>query len=195
MRLARSLNCDAGYGLALLAGVLVLLLPLAGGDALRLLWRYERDAVGLGQWWRLLGAHLVHLDLRHALLNAAGLALLWALFARNYRPWQWFAALLLCVVVIDAGFWWLSPGLSWYVGASALLHGAFACGCMALMRRRDMYGYVAAVAFAAKLGWEWWQGPLPVMHGQPVVTVSHVYGAVGGVLAGLLLRPRTEPVY
>jgi membrane associated rhomboid family serine protease len=28
------------------------------------------------------------------------------------------------------------------------------------------------------------------MAGEPVVTISHVYGAIGGLLAGLLLRPR-----
>ena len=33
------------------------------------------------------------------------------------------------------------------------------------------------------------------MGGRPVVTISHLYGAAGGVLAGLLLRPRREPLY
>lgn len=194
-RLARSLNCDRGHGLALLAALCVLLLPLTGGDALRSLWRYQREAVGQGEWWRLLGAHMVHLDLRHALLNATGLLLLWALFARTFRPWQWLVALLLCVAVIDAGFWWLSPELEWYVGASALLHGVFACGCVAMIRQRDLFGVMAATVLIAKLCWELWQGPLPLMHGQPVVTISHAYGAAGGLLAGLLLRPRSEPVY
>jgi hypothetical protein len=36
---------------------------------------------------------------------------------------------------------------------------------------------------------------LPFMAGRPVVTISHVYGAAGGVLAGLLLRPRHERLY
>ena len=41
---------------------------------------------------------------------------------------------------------------------------------------------------------EQWQGPLPLTHG-PVVTASHIYGAAGGLLAALLLRPQREPLY
>lgn len=191
----RSLNCDGVNGVALLAVLAVLLLPLAGGDALRELWRYERGAVLEGEWWRLATAHVTHLDLRHALFNAAGLALLWALFARSFSWLQWIGVVWLCALVIDAGFILLSPDLVWYVGASALLHGVFACGCIAWIRGGDRMGFVAIAALAAKLAWENLHGPLPFMAGQPVVTISHAYGAAGGVLAGLLLRPRREPLY
>jgi hypothetical protein len=51
-----------------------------GRDALG----YERDALSHFQWWRLFSAHLVHLNWRHALLNCAGLVVLWALFAREF---------------------------------------------------------------------------------------------------------------
>jgi rhomboid family GlyGly-CTERM serine protease len=190
----KSLNCDGIHGLALLGCLMLLLLPLAGGGELAALWRYQRAAVAAGEWWRLLSAHIVHLDARHALWNAAGLALLWALFARSYRPWRWALALALIVAAVAAGFWFLSPRLQWYVGASALLHGVFACGAIAMIRTGERLGWLAAIALAAKLAWEQWQGPLPLTHG-PVVTVSHVYGAVGGALAGLLLRPRRDPLY
>jgi rhomboid family GlyGly-CTERM serine protease len=190
----RSLNCDGAYGVALAAGLALLLLPLAGGGELASAWRYARAAVAAGEWWRLLTAHLVHLDARHALLNAAGLALLWALFARSHRPRQWLVAIAVIVTVIDAGFWFLSRGLGWYVGASALLHGAFACGVVAMIRNRERLGWVAAVLLAAKIAWEHWYDPLPLTPG-PVVTVSHLYGAAGGLLAGLLLRPRRERLY
>jgi rhomboid family GlyGly-CTERM serine protease len=168
----------------------LLLAPLAGDDALREVWRYERNVIRDGQWWRLITAHVVHLDAHHALLNAAGLALLWALFARSYSPRQWLLALALCVVAIDAGFWLFSPQVRWYVGASALLHGVFACGCLAWIRNGDRIGIVAIVLLAAKLAWEHFGSPLPLMAGRPVLTISHVYGAAGGVLAGVLLRSR-----
>ena len=173
----------------LAASLALVLLPLAGGAWLAGSLRYERAAIAGGQWWRLLTAHFVHLDARHALLNAAGLALLWALFARVYTAWRWLAALVLISAAVDAGLWFLSSGLRWYVGASALLHGVFACGAIAMVRTGDRIGWIALVVFAAKLGWEQWQGALPFTPG-PVVTASHLYGAAGGVLAGLLLRPR-----
>lgn len=190
----RSLNCDGTHGLVLLAAVALLLLPLAGGNSLTGALRYTRSGIIDGQWWRLLTGHIVHLDARHALLNAAGLALLWALFARSFRPWQWLLAVVLILAAVDAGLWYLSPRIHWYVGASALLHGVFACGAVAMIRGGERLGWVAALVFAAKLAWEQLQGPLP-LSGGPVVTASHLYGAAGGLLAGLLLRPRRERLY
>lgn len=180
----RSLNGDGRRGIVLLACVAALLLPLPGGDAWRLALRYERAAVAAGEPWRLVTAHFVHLDVRHALLNVAGLALLWALFARAWRPWQWLVATLASMLAIALGFWFLEPGLQWYVGASGVLHGLFACGCVAMLRDGDRAGIVAALVLAAKLAWEHWQGPLPLETG-PVVTAAHLYGAIGGTLAGI----------
>lgn len=194
-QLVRSLNCDGRYGLALLAGLAVLLGLRAGPDWLTQQLRYERLAVAEGQWWRLVTGHLVHIDARHALLNAAGFALLWALFARSLRPLQWWLAIGLCALVIDGGFWFVSKDLVWYAGASACLHGVFACGCVQLVRQHDPVGYLAGLALVGKLAWEQWQGPLPLSGGIPVVTVSHLYGAIGGALAGVLLRSRSEPLY
>ncbi len=189
--LSRSLNCDGRHGMGLLVALAVLLLPLAGGDALRDAWQYQRDLIAAGQWWRLISAHVVHLDARHAITNAAGLALLWALFARSYRARQWWAALAIITLGVSGGLWWLQSQLQWYVGASGVLHGIFACGCVALIRARSMAGYVAGGVFLAKLLWEQWQGPLPLAGDVPVITVAHLYGAAGGVLAGLLLARRT----
>jgi rhomboid family GlyGly-CTERM serine protease len=187
--LLRSLNCDGAHGVALAAAVALLLVPLAGGADLAAWLRYTRAGIASEQWWRLVTAHIVHLDARHALLNAAGLALLWALFVRSFRPWQWLAALLLIVAAVDAGLWFLSPRVHWYVGASAMLHGFFAAGAVAMIRTGERLGWVVMVVFAVKLAWEQWQGPLPLSEG-PVVTDSHLYGAIGGLLAGVLLRPR-----
>jgi rhomboid family GlyGly-CTERM serine protease len=193
--LLRSLNCDGCYGLVLLLSLAVLILPLAGGEAIRAAWRYDRLTISTGEWWRLFTAHVVHLDAHHALLNGAGFALLWALFARSYAPLQWLLAVVVCLVAIDAGFLLLSRQVEWYVGASALLHGIFACGCIAWIRSGDRIGIVALALLAAKLAWEQYAGPLPMMGERPVLTISHVYGAVGGAVAGLLLRPRHERLY
>ena len=53
--------------------------------------RFDRVALGQGEWWRAITAHFVHLDPLHTLLNAFGITLMWALFARDYSPLRWLA--------------------------------------------------------------------------------------------------------
>jgi rhomboid family GlyGly-CTERM serine protease len=188
MGIFRSLNCDGAYAVALALAVAVLLLPALGGESLRAAWQYDRVAIQNGQLWRFVSAHFVHLDMTHALLNAVGLVLLWGLFARIYAPLQWLAAMSLTLVALALGFWFLQPQLQWYVGASGLLHGVFAFGAMALLRQRDRIGQIAAVVFAMKLAFEQWRGPLPFEEHGIVIVAAHLYGALGGLVAGLLIR-------
>jgi rhomboid family GlyGly-CTERM serine protease len=194
MSVSRSLNCDGRYGVGLALAAALLLLPVLGGESLQHAWRYERAEIAAGQWWRFITCHLVHLDAIHALLNAVGLALLWSLFARSHAGWQWLLAVAASAVTIGAGFWFISTQLVWYVGASGVLHGVFACGCIAMLRERDRIGVIAAVIFAGKLFYEQWHGPLPFERAELVVTVAHLYGAIGGAAMGLMLRGRGEPV-
>jgi hypothetical protein len=66
---------------------------------------------------------------------------------------------------------------------------------VAWIRGGDRIGMVALAMLCAKLLWENFSGPLPFMGDQPVVTISHFYGAAGGVIAGMLLRPQRERLY
>src|SRR5258707_15757191 len=104
-RLLKSLNCDGKRGLALLATCALLLLPVLAGEAGREALRYDRTALAAGQWWRLLSAHIVHLDFSHAALNSLGLVLMWALFARDYRPLQWLALVACSIAFINTRLW------------------------------------------------------------------------------------------
>lgn len=192
-RLPASLNGDGRYGLALACLVALLLLPVLAGDAGRLWWRYERTAIAAGEFWRLASAHWVHLDLRHALLNAAGLALVWALFARDYRPAHWLIVVIASMLAIDAGLWFGAPQIEWYVGASGWLHGVMAAGALAHLRRREVDGWVLAVVLAAKLLIEQYM-PLPFAGNAPVVVQAHLYGAIGGLAVALCLPARREPL-
>src|SRR5438445_8659670 len=149
-RLLKSLNCDGKRGFALLGTCAVLLLPVLAGDAGREALRYDRTALAAGQWWRLLTAHIVHLDFNHAALNSLGLVLMWALFARDYRPRQWLAIVLGSVAAIDAGLWLRDSTIAWYVGSSGALHGLMAAGTLAHLRRRDLDGWILAVFIVVK---------------------------------------------
>ena len=190
-RLLSSLNCDGRYGVALLALCALLLLPELAGDAGRAALRYEREGLAAGQWWRLITAHIVHLDLEHAALNCLGLVLMWALFARDYTPRQWLPILLAAICAIDAGLWMRDSTIDWYVGSSGALHGVMAAGTLAHVRRRDLDGWILAAFLVLKLGYEQGHGALPFSQsGAGVVVDAHLYGALGALAVAGFMRPR-----
>jgi rhomboid family GlyGly-CTERM serine protease len=194
-RLLKSLNCDGLFGWALLAGCAMLLLPVLAGDAGSEALRYDRTALAAGQWWRLLTAHFVHLDVDHAALNSLGLVLMWALFARDYRPLHWLAILLGAIAAIDAGLWLRDLTVSWYVGSSGALHGIMAAGTLAHLRRRDLDGWILAAFILVKLAYEQSAGALPFTGSHAGVVVdAHLFGTLGGAGIAAFLQPRPEPL-
>ena len=193
-RMLRGLNCDAAYGRSLLAVCALLVLITLTGETGRTLLRYDREALAHGELWRLLTAHLVHLDLHHALLNCLGLLLMWALFARDYTPRQWLLITLGSMAVIDAGLAVWDSTLRWYVGSSGALHGAMAAGTLAHLRRGERDGWLLAAFLVGKIAWEQGVGALPLSGSNPVVVDAHLFGAAGGLAAAAFLRGVSEPV-
>lgn len=172
------------FGLLTIA--LVLLAP--GGDSGRQLLRYEREAVLAGEYWRLLTAHFVHGGTWHLLLNTAGLACTGVLFARDLTVGSWLLVVLLSIAAIDLGFVFCEPQLQWYLGYSGVLHGMLAAGaCMCWKHGSGALGMAFGAVLAGKLVWEQWQGALPLAGELPVVVDAHLYGALGGVFAVLVL--------
>src|SRR5258707_12922022 len=135
--IAAALQWDRGRWIWLLLVLVVLAAVLGLGDSVAALLRYDRSAIAAGGWWRLLTAHIVHLDLHHLLLNALGLILMWALFAQDYDPVEWCVIVLSGALAISCGLWWLSPKVSWYVGASGVLHAMMAAGTVKHLVKRD----------------------------------------------------------
>lgn len=190
----KSLNCDRGYGLALLCACALLVVPELAGESARRLLSFDREAIGAGQWWRLLTAHFVHLDLEHAVLNSLGLVLMWALFARDYSPWRWAAIYCGSAIAVSLGLWYANPELRWYVGSSGALHGVMTAGTIAHLRRRDLDGWILAIFIVGKLAFEQTAGALPFAGSANTIVDAHLYGAIGGLVLGLTLNSRRQPV-
>ena len=169
-----------------------------GGDSLRLALRYEREGLGSGEFWRLVTGHLVHLGPAHAAMNLVALAVMAFLFGRLLTRLDWLLASLASALVIDAGLYWLSPGIEWYVGLSGVLHGFWAAASVRAFAERRREAWALTALLLLKLGYETFAGPVP-LSGQvaagPVIAVAHLYGATGGALAGFLasaIRSRTR---
>lgn len=187
----RGLRFDVRRDLPVLGLALLTIILGLAGEAGRIALRYERFAiVDNAEWWRLLTGHFVHLGWPHLFLNLGGCTLVWLLFRKDYGQWQWLIILLASVMAMDVGFLWLKPSLDWYVGLSGLLHGLFAAGLISWLREGGWEPAVMLAIFGAKIVWEQYAGPLPFTAesaGGPVVVDAHMYGAIGGALAALLL--------
>lgn len=171
-------------------GLCALLSVLAelGGEPLRFLLRYENPAAWQGEYWRLITGHFVHAGPAHLLLNVLGIGLIVALFSRDFSPGQWLIVLTASVVAIDLGFVLFEPQLQWYVGLSGVLHGALAAGAVAWWQHETRpLAASLTVVLVGKLAWEQWQGALPLSGDMPVIVDAHLYGAIGGLIAGVLL--------
>lgn len=178
---------------ALVAVSTAVILAGLAGESGELALRYERGAVVSGEYWRLISGHFVHLGWSHLALNLAGLLLVWLLFERQLSLGQWSFVTLLSILVMDAGFFYLDRGLGWYVGLSGLLHGLFAAGAVAETWRTGGQGYLLLAFLVGKLLWEQLVGPLPLTEqsaGGPVIVNAHLYGALGGAAAAILILLR-----
>lgn len=184
--LRRGLGAAAGLALIML---LVQLLPQAWQDQLR----YERAAVAAGQVWRLATANLVHLGWSHFALNLAGLGLIAWIFGPDRSAWRWALALLLSGLATSLGVYLFSPEIHWMVGLSGALHGLFVCGAVGWLAAGDRFGWLLLAGVTAKLAFEQLVGEVPLtaaIVGGSVVTDAHLWGAAGGLLAGVLEWPR-----
>ena len=156
---------------------------------------YDRAAIlASGEYARLVTAHFFHYDLAHLAWNLVGLALVAALFAREFDLRGWLVILVAATVAVDLGFLVFEPQLDWYVGFSGVLHGLMAAGlCAWLWRAPDAITGLVAGLFALKLGWEHVMGPLPFTASTlavPVIHEAHTYGAIGGAVAALWILRR-----
>ena len=184
--IASALQWDRGRWIWLLLILLVLDAVLGLGDSVGQLLRYDRSAIAAGGWWRLLTAHMVHLDAHHLILNELGLVLMWSLFAQDYDPVEWCAIVLGGALAISSGLWWLSPRVSWYVGASGVLHSVMAAGAMKHLATRAWDRWILVVGLGVKLCWEQWGGSAAPL----IVVDAHLYGALSGFILGAVLSLR-----
>ncbi len=185
-RFAEALQWDRGRWMWLLLFLLILDGVLALGDGVGEALRYDRGAIAAGGWWRLLTAHMVHLDLHHLLLNELGLVLMWSLFAQDYDPVEWCIIVLSGALAISSGLWWLSPRIAWYVGASGVLHSIMAAGVARHLAVRAWDRWILLVCLCGKLAYEQLGGREPPM----VVVDAHLYGAACGFAVGAALSWR-----
>ncbi len=180
------------YALPLLLLFTALFTQLAGPEATALL-RYEQSFITDGELWRLLSAHLVHLDWTHFWMNAAALVFIWILVGDFLTQTEWVSTLFASAVGITLGFYLFMPSLQWYVGLSGVLHALLICGALMGTVQKDRLSMILLTGIIVKLMAEHFYGAFSseVIVGS-VVTESHLFGALMGMASAFVIGLRRK---
>lgn len=153
-------------------------------------WRYDLALIKSGDYWLLLSGNIVHLNWAHWGLNIAGLAIVAFFFSTYGSLLHWLLVIFIAAIFVGLGLYWFNPEVTTYVGLSGVLHGLFIYGGVREIRFYPASGYALLLMLVGKLIWEIFYGAVPgseeLTEGR-VVTDAHLYGALGGALAALLL--------
>lgn len=151
--------------------------------------RYDRDRILEGEFWRLVTGHLAHGTRLHWLFNAAGLVLLWGIYPGYFRQPVSLLLSLCIALLVSTSLLVLNPNVSWYVGMSALLHGLFtAWSAMDLSAGRRLASFPLALV-VMKVLYEQYSGASPWVSeavGIPVLVDAHLYGTIAGLILAII---------
>ncbi len=156
---------------------------------------YHRQQIEQGQWWRIISGHFAHTNLNHLLLNLAGLVMLWALHGDHYQHRSFSLVFLISAVTCSLGIYLWTPEMTQYVGLSGVLHGVFVWGAIKDIEKGWRSGYLLLIGVWAKIAWEQVSGAsadVEQLINAKVAIDAHLFGALGGVVAVLLLTLRSK---
>ncbi|MEG0201484.1 MAG: rhombosortase [Comamonas sp.] len=160
-------------------------LPLSWRELLR----YEVQAQALGQWWRMLTAHWVHLSWAHMAINACGLLLCCALADAMWTVRRLLTSMAVLGAMVSLLLWGISPQVNDYVGLSGVLYGLIVWMLLPpVLLHRDGMAAMVLLVVMGWLGWQSWVGPdlrEQRLIGGYIVTQAHWYGVLGGILGAL----------
>lgn len=178
-RARTALACSLGFA-AVLWGVFILTV-FSGGGLIRDLGIAPRRVDGLDG---VLFGPLLHAGIPHLLGNTVPLIVFsFLVLLEGVRRFLLVAAI--CWLASGLGVWIFGSGLT--VGVSGVVFGLFAYLLVRGFYNRSAGQILLALLLFAVFGSILW-GVLPVSFG--VSWQAHLFGAAGGVLAAVLLRPR-----
>ncbi|MDX1705507.1 rhombosortase [Pseudidiomarina sp.] len=145
--------------------------------------------------WRILTAHVLHLNLRHLVLNSIGLIIVTILFLRHFNVRSWLNAVT--IIAVGISLWvWLVGFPERFVGLSGIIHGLFLCGILlewsASRYRWDWTLAIGAVFIISKVAFEAMGliASTTLLSAGEDVWVMHAGGLLAAVLAWWLHQRR-----
>lgn len=147
---------------------------------------FERELINQGQYWRLLTAHVVHLNLNHLLLNLLGLSLVLLIVDKTWSLWAWLILIICSALIQSICFYYFLPEVNAYVGFSGVIHSLYVAGAVFLLTQRAnrklaiiLLSLVTLKLLTENVG----QGISATENiiGGHVLVEAHLYGAVIGL--------------
>ncbi|HNE92435.1 MAG TPA: rhombosortase [Agitococcus sp.] len=152
---------------------------------------FDRQLIEQQQYWRMLTAHFVHLNIKHLALNLAGLTLVLIIFDRTCSLAAWLILICSSAMLQSMAFYYYLPQVTAYVGFSGVIHSLYVVGALMLFKSRQdqslamiLLALVTLKLLTENLG----QGisMTEQMIGGHVLVEAHLYGAVIGVIFALI---------
>lgn len=153
---------------------------------------YLRDAVRIdGQWWRIVTAMWVHLDVKHYIADVAATSGLLLLAGRIARVRAMLAVLVISGLAVQVALLRL-PAIGWYGGLSGAAHGLALWAALRLLQAPGVSRLIGVVTCVIVLGKVWleqsWLAAIVFdpQWGFGVVRAAHAAGAVAGLACWLV---------
>ncbi|RVU83474.1 rhombosortase [Leucothrix sargassi] len=147
---------------------------------------YTRDALDMGQWWRIITGQLVHTNWAHYLLNVSSLWLLALLFYNTLNAKTFTISLLLLVVSIGSCVHFFVPSIHWYAGLSGAIYGIYVVAAYEAIKQKDyLMGVGVGVLIIGKVIADHFMGPVndtSGLIGARVVTEAHDFGVMSALV-------------
>ena len=97
---------------------------------------------------------------------------------------------MVSAIICSIGIHWFSPDIEQYVGLSGVLHGIFIWGAIEDIKAKERTGYLLLVGVILKIAHEQYYGAsedVASLIGASVAINAHLWGAIGGVIAVMIL--------
>lgn len=101
--------------------------------------------------WRLITAHLVHLDWHHYIMNMIGLGLCVAVYVKEVSAKHWYLSFVVLSLCSSIGLIYWPLDYDIYVGFSDVLHGWILIGATTLFKTDKKIAAIIYVLFISKL--------------------------------------------
>ena len=152
--------------------------------------RYDRDLIISGDWYRLVSANFVHINILHLLMNLIGLVIISFAFSSYLKTIEWLSLIIFSSFFVSACLFLFNSDVEIYVGLSGVLHALFVVGVIIEVRRFTTYGWLLAIIIILKLMWEQIYGTFSkteILIDGYIVADSHLYGAISGMFFIILI--------